>query len=76
MQRVIVEYFSNLFQTSITNDTLSDREKVHKISEELNKDLVAPITSEEVKAAVFTIRLKNHRESVVLTQHFSRHVEA
>lgn len=48
-----MNYFDNLFRASSTNVQLSDRDKVHRVTDERNENLVAPVTDDEVKEAVF-----------------------
>lgn len=55
MQDVITEYFSELFTMSGVVGRLSEREKVHSVTEEQNMMLVQPIAVEEVKNAVFSM---------------------
>lgn len=52
---VVEEYFSQLFTSSNVDGNLSDREDIQKISETENEELIAPITAEEVKTAVFSM---------------------
>lgn len=55
IQKVIENYFSNLFTASSTNGQLSQREEIKRVSEQENIDLVSTVTEEEVKHAVFSM---------------------
>lgn len=55
IREVIVNYFDNLFRASSTNDQLSDRDEVHRVTDEQNENLAAPVTDDEVKETVFTM---------------------
>lgn len=52
IQQIIIDYFSDLFQTSVDAD-LSDRKHVQTILRQHNEALIRDITSDEVKEAVF-----------------------
>lgn len=58
IQNVVTDYFSQVFQSSGTSGSLSEREKVCTVTEEQNNDLVDVITPEEVKEAVFSMHLE------------------
>ncbi|XP_074353026.1 uncharacterized protein LOC141692191 [Apium graveolens] len=55
IRQVILNYFSELFHSSENNEVLSEREIVQQISDEQNHSLMEPVTSEEVKLAVFVM---------------------
>lgn len=55
IQDVVTNFFSQLFQSSMANGRLSDREMVKTISETENNELVTEITDMEVKEAVFSM---------------------
>lgn len=55
IQGTITGYFSDLFKSSVVNGKLTDRETVNHISEVKNGGLVAEVTTEEVKQAVFSM---------------------
>lgn len=55
VKQVIVDYFYELSQTSTTHDMLKYGEVTQTVHENLNQDLMLPITSEEVKSAVFAM---------------------
>ncbi|KAL8089304.1 hypothetical protein AgCh_038925 [Apium graveolens] len=55
IQRVIEDYFSELFTTSNLQGSLSDREVVKQVSDLENEELLGEITCEEVKEAVFSM---------------------
>lgn len=55
IRQVIINYFSELFHSSGSNESLSERETVKQITEEQNSSLVEPVTSEEVKLTVFAM---------------------
>lgn len=55
VRQIITEYFSKLFQSSVTTTGLTDRETVKQVTAEQNQNLIMPITSDEVKCAVFTM---------------------
>lgn len=55
IQETITEYFEQIFQTSGVNEGLSDGERVRTISADQNDSLLMPVTSEEVKSALFSM---------------------
>lgn len=52
---VVEEYFSKLFASSSEGGDLSNREYVRQISDQENDELIADITEDEVKNAVFSM---------------------
>lgn len=55
IRKVIEEYFGPLFTASNLEGKLSERESVKQVSKEDNENLMAEVTWEEVKYAVFSI---------------------
>ncbi|XP_074369678.1 uncharacterized protein LOC141711143 [Apium graveolens] len=55
IQRVIEDYFSELFTASNLQGSLSDREVVKQVSDLENEELLGEITGEEVKEAIFSM---------------------
>lgn len=55
IQEVVEAYFSQLFTASGGNGKLSDEEVVKHVSEAENKELMAKVTLEEVRSAVFSM---------------------
>lgn len=55
IQEVILDYFSDLFKTLTEARGLTDRETVHLVTEEQNVNLIRPVSSEDVKATVFSM---------------------
>lgn len=55
IQKVIENYFLNLFTASPTTGQLSQKEELNRVSEQENADLVSTVTEEEVKHAVFSM---------------------
>ncbi|KAL8118653.1 hypothetical protein AgCh_016247 [Apium graveolens] len=55
IQGVITNYYAEVFQTLGLNGKLSDREIVNQVTEDENANLVAKITYEEVRSAVFSM---------------------
>ncbi|XP_074355726.1 uncharacterized protein LOC141695374 [Apium graveolens] len=55
IQGVITNYYAEVFQTLGLNGKLSDRETVNQVTEDENANLVAEITYEEVRSAVFSM---------------------
>lgn len=55
VQEVVEEYFSQLFTASCRSGKLSDGEVVNQVSMTENNDLIAKVTLEEVKIAVFSM---------------------
>lgn len=58
MYEIITQYFCFLFRIETTDEEISHRDKVKKVSDEHNKELTLPMTNEEVKKAVFAIHPK------------------
>lgn len=52
---MIEQYFTRLFQSTTANGSLTENEKVQRITNEDNENLISEITNEEVKAAVFSM---------------------
>ncbi|KAL8112036.1 hypothetical protein AgCh_019659 [Apium graveolens] len=55
VQGIISRYFDDIFSTRTTGESMSDRIKFARISEEQGNELVLPVTEEEVKEAVFAM---------------------
>lgn len=55
IQRVICDYFGDLFKSSGGTEGLTEREKVNTITEAQNELLMLPVTREEVRKAVFSM---------------------
>ncbi|XP_074328260.1 uncharacterized protein LOC141666166 [Apium graveolens] len=55
IQEIITDYFSDLFRSSTLGGLFSEREKVNSVTDEQNAQLLAPITNDEVKDAVFSM---------------------
>lgn len=55
VQNIIVNYFSNLFQSTQTDGMLTNGEIVLTVTDEQNQNLMLPIQDEEVKNAVFAM---------------------
>lgn len=55
IQEIVVEYFSSLFQSSVSNGSLTDGENVVTVSDDQNHMLLVPVREEVVKAAVFAM---------------------
>lgn len=55
VRKVIVDYFSEIFQSSMNEESVSDRERVKQVTDEQNQELVMPVRSEEVKQVVFAM---------------------
>lgn len=50
-----MDYFSELFKKQTSANGLTERERVRTLTEEQNRCLGVPITSEEVKIAIFSM---------------------
>lgn len=59
VQNVIEEYFTSLFMSSNTDGKLIEYESVTQVSGPANKALMAEVTCEEVKGAVFSMHPDN-----------------
>lgn len=55
IKHIITEYFSDLFKSSQPTEKLTERERVETVTEEQNQELLLPVTSKEVKCAVFSM---------------------
>lgn len=55
IQHIIVDYFSGLYQTSVTDARLTENERVNTISGQQSEELLVAISYEEVKKAVFSM---------------------
>lgn len=55
VQGIIVDYFVNLFQSSIVDGRLTDGDIVRTISDDQNQSLLLPVIDAEVKDAVFAM---------------------
>lgn len=55
IQQVIESYFTKLFTAETVDGKISDREMVRKISARENEALLAEVTPEEVKEAIFSM---------------------
>ncbi|WOH11566.1 hypothetical protein DCAR_0831055 [Daucus carota subsp. sativus] len=55
VQNIITEYFSTLFNSSMTAGSLSNNERVNQVTSEQNAQLMEAISGEEVKEAVFSM---------------------
>lgn len=53
IQEVITGYFAQLFQTGGVDKGLLEGDQVRTVTEERNNNLLIPLTSKEVKSAVF-----------------------
>lgn len=53
IQKVITDYFAELFRAGAFSDRLTARKEVSTISEEQNNELMKLVTEEEVKLAIF-----------------------
>lgn len=55
IQKVVTDYFFELFKPTNQNGRLSDRELISRITDEENDKLMAEITPEKVRAAAFSM---------------------
>lgn len=55
IQQIVTEYFEELFQASPIAGELTDRERVHRVTDKQNYELEKPITREEVKKSVYAM---------------------
>lgn len=55
IQGIIEAYFEQLFQSTSTNGSLSQHEKVQCVIKEENEGLISAITPEKLKATVFSM---------------------
>lgn len=55
IQKIITDYFSELFQSTVADGRLTDRESVKQVTSEQNQSLIMPVTDEEVKHAAFSM---------------------
>lgn len=67
IREVIEGYFSHLFIASNLDGKLSDREGVKQVSDLDNENLIAEVTHEEVKQAVFSMHLDKAPEPCILS---------
>lgn len=70
IQDVITEYFTQLFKMSSINGGLSQRKWVNQVSDEA---LIAEVTVEEVKTAVFQCIRISHKARMALIRHSFKH---
>ncbi|KAL8125864.1 hypothetical protein AgCh_013243 [Apium graveolens] len=55
VQEIVTDYFSEVFKSSGTGGYLSENETVNRVTNEQNAQLLTPISSDEVKDAVFSM---------------------
>lgn len=61
IQRVVEEYFEELFTTTSLDGKLTDRDKVKRVQDNDNEELIREISREEAKEATFRCTRINHR---------------
>lgn len=55
VRKIIIDHFSEMFQSSGVHEGLSDRDVVQQITAEQNNELIEPVTRDEVKSAAFAM---------------------
>lgn len=73
IQRVVEEYYEELFTTKSLDGKLTDGDKVKRVQDSDNEDLILEISREEVKEATFSMHPDKSRGPDELDPGFFSH---